>query len=213
MIMPGASLMAEEDDRCAAELASLFRATRELMDGTAGPIERLIEQGDVVYGVWLDKTKPAGIDFESAERHRSLRNAPGERRSQNCGPMRVSRAGNHDQNDVLQSLKPVDLNRHPVPRIPTYRFSPPYAQWSVTALLLTSRAVFFTGPNWQVGDVLCGTKTLAIPRLSRRFRHGALIALDRCNSFDERHDLADYPMCIPSSAESVASGTSKKLTH
>ena len=56
--------MAEEDDRCAAELASLFMATRELMDGTAGPIERLIEQGDVVYGVWLDKTRPAGIDFE-----------------------------------------------------------------------------------------------------------------------------------------------------
>ena len=56
--------MAEEDDRCAVELASLFRATRELMDGTAGPIERLIEQGDVVYGVWLYQTKPAGIDFE-----------------------------------------------------------------------------------------------------------------------------------------------------
>jgi len=48
MIMPGASLLAEEDDRCAAELASLFRTTRELMDGTAGPIERLIEQGDFV---------------------------------------------------------------------------------------------------------------------------------------------------------------------
>jgi hypothetical protein len=49
--------MAEEDDRCAAELARLFTATRELMDGTAGPIERLIEQGDVVYGVWLDRTE------------------------------------------------------------------------------------------------------------------------------------------------------------
>ena len=34
------------------------------MDGTAGPIEHLIEQGDIVYGVWLDKTNPAGIDFE-----------------------------------------------------------------------------------------------------------------------------------------------------
>jgi hypothetical protein len=56
--------MAEEDDRCVAELAGLFTATRELTDGTAGPIERLIEQGDVVYGVWLDKTKPRGIDFE-----------------------------------------------------------------------------------------------------------------------------------------------------
>jgi hypothetical protein len=56
--------MAEEDDRCVAELAGLFTTTRELMDGTAGPIERLIEQGDVVYGVWLDKTKPCGIDFE-----------------------------------------------------------------------------------------------------------------------------------------------------
>jgi hypothetical protein len=60
----GVCLMAEEDDRCVAELARLFTATRELMDGTAGPIERLIEQGDVVYGVWLDKTKPHGIDFE-----------------------------------------------------------------------------------------------------------------------------------------------------
>ena len=56
--------MAEEDDWRVAELARLFTATREKMDGTAGPIERLIEQGDVVYGVWLDKTKPAGIDFE-----------------------------------------------------------------------------------------------------------------------------------------------------
>jgi hypothetical protein len=56
--------MAEEDDRCVAELARLFTATRELMDGTAGPIERLIQQGDVVYGVWLDKAKPHGIDFE-----------------------------------------------------------------------------------------------------------------------------------------------------
>jgi hypothetical protein len=56
--------MAEEDDRCVAELARLFTATRELMDGTAGPIERLIEQGGVVYGVWLDKTKRHGIDFE-----------------------------------------------------------------------------------------------------------------------------------------------------
>ena len=57
-------MMAEEADRCVAELARLSAATRELMDGTAGPIERLIEEGDVVYGVWLDKTKPRGIDFE-----------------------------------------------------------------------------------------------------------------------------------------------------
>jgi len=45
--------MAEEDDRCAAELASLFKATRELMGGTAGPIERLIEQGSkAMYRLW-----------------------------------------------------------------------------------------------------------------------------------------------------------------
>ena len=54
--------MAEEDDLRVEELARLFTATREKMDGTAGPIERLIEEGDVVYGVWLDKTKPAGIE-------------------------------------------------------------------------------------------------------------------------------------------------------
>ena len=56
--------MAKEDDCFVEELAILFKATRQLMDGTAGPIENLIEQGDVVYGVWLDKTNPAGIDFE-----------------------------------------------------------------------------------------------------------------------------------------------------
>jgi hypothetical protein len=93
--------MAEEDDRCVAELAGLFTTTRELMDGTAGPIERLIEQGDVVYGVWLDKTKPCGIDFEVTERHR--RKMPSGLCSQNRGPMRVPRAGNHYQNNVLQS--------------------------------------------------------------------------------------------------------------
>ena len=61
--------------------------------------------------------------------------------------------------------------------------------------------------------MLCGTKILTIPRLSRRLRHGALTALDRCDLFDERHDLADYPIYIPSNAEPVAWGTSKKLTH
>jgi hypothetical protein len=39
--------MAEEDDQCVAELARLFTATREFMDGTAGPIERLIEEKPV----------------------------------------------------------------------------------------------------------------------------------------------------------------------
>ena len=43
------------------------------MDGTAGPIEQLIEQGDVVYGVWLDKTRPGGIDFEVLKGIRVLR--------------------------------------------------------------------------------------------------------------------------------------------
>ena len=38
--------MAEEDDWRVEELARLFTATREKMDGTAGPIERLIEEGD-----------------------------------------------------------------------------------------------------------------------------------------------------------------------
>jgi hypothetical protein len=55
----------------------------------------------------------------------------------------------------------------------------------------------FNGPNWQLGCVLCGTN-IRIPRLSRRFRYGASTALDRCDSFDERPDLAGCLICIPS---------------
>jgi hypothetical protein len=33
------------------------------MDGTAGPIRRPIDEGDVVYGVWPDVIKPHGIDY------------------------------------------------------------------------------------------------------------------------------------------------------
>ena len=71
----------------------------------------------------------------------------------------------------------------------------------------------FTEACWQVGHVLCGTNTLTIPHPSRRVRHGALAVLGQCNSFEERHDLASYAMCIASSAERVACGTSRKLTQ
>jgi hypothetical protein len=71
----------------------------------------------------------------------------------------------------------------------------------------------FTEACWQVGHVLCGTNTLTIPHQSRRVRHGALAVLGQCNSFEGRHDLASYAICILSSAEPVANGTSTKLTH
>ncbi len=48
------------------------------------------------------------------------------------------------------------------------------------------------------------------PQLSRRLRRVALVALNRCNSFAKRHDLANYPISIPSSVKDVASGTSRK---
>jgi hypothetical protein len=67
----------------------------------------------------------------------------------------------------------------------------------------------FNGPNWQLGCVLCGTN-IRIPRLSRRFRYGASTALDRCDSFDERPDLAGCLICIPSTVYSVRSGMLKK---
>jgi hypothetical protein len=65
----------------------------------------------------------------------------------------------------------------------------------------------------EVGHVLCGANTLTIPHPSRRVRHGALAALGPCNSFEERHDLVGYAMCIPSSVKLVACGTSRKPTH
>jgi hypothetical protein len=89
--------MAEEDDRCVAELAGLFTATRELMDGTAGPIERLIEQGDVVYGVWLDKTKPRGIDFEVLK-------GIGERRRAGFVRKTVVPCGSREQAIIIRTM-------------------------------------------------------------------------------------------------------------
>ena len=51
------------------------------------------------------------------------------------------------------------------------------------------------------------TYALKSSHLSRR---DALAALGRCNLFGERHDLADCPIYMPSSAEHVESCTSKK---
>ena len=55
--------MTEEEDRFLEKLVRLYVAARDLMDGTAGPIRRLIDEGDVVYGVWPDAIKPHGIDY------------------------------------------------------------------------------------------------------------------------------------------------------
>jgi hypothetical protein len=69
----------------------------------------------------------------------------------------------------------------------------------------------FAKASWTV--VSCGKNALAIPPLSRRVRRCASAALGRCTSFEERRDLADYPICIRSSAEPVACVTSRKATH
>ena len=55
--------MTQAEDRFFEKLVRLYIAARDLMDGTAGPIRRLIDEGDVVYGVWPDAIKPHGIDY------------------------------------------------------------------------------------------------------------------------------------------------------
>jgi hypothetical protein len=55
--------MTEDEDRFLEKLVTLYVAARDLMDGTAGSIRRLIDEGDVVYGVWPDTFKPHGIDY------------------------------------------------------------------------------------------------------------------------------------------------------
>ena len=55
--------MTEDEDRFLKKIVRLYVAGRDLMDGTAGPIRRLIDEGDVVYGVWPDAIKPQGIDY------------------------------------------------------------------------------------------------------------------------------------------------------
>jgi hypothetical protein len=62
-------MMDEEEDRRLEQLVRLYRATRERMDGLDDAaveqfIEDQFEQGNIVYGVWLDATKPHGIDYE-----------------------------------------------------------------------------------------------------------------------------------------------------
>jgi len=55
--------MTEDEDRFLKKLVTLYVAARDLMDGTAGSIRRLTDEGDVVYGVWPDVIKPHGIDY------------------------------------------------------------------------------------------------------------------------------------------------------
>ena len=55
--------MTEDEDRFLEKLVRLYIAARDLMDGTADPIRRLIDEGDIVYGVWPDTFKPHGIDY------------------------------------------------------------------------------------------------------------------------------------------------------
>lgn len=55
----------------------------------------------------------------------------------------------------------------------------------------------------------CGTNTITIPRLRRYAGRGALAVHARCNLFEEHHDLAACPICVPSSVASVACGTSR----
>ena len=33
------------------------------LDGTTGPIKRMFEENEIVFGVWQDASKPHGIDF------------------------------------------------------------------------------------------------------------------------------------------------------
>jgi len=74
-------MMDEEEDRRLEQLVQLHRAARERMDGLDDAakwqfIGDQFEQGNIVYGVWLDATKPRGIDYvvlKSAERLESHR--------------------------------------------------------------------------------------------------------------------------------------------
>jgi hypothetical protein len=59
----GALWRTEDEDRFLEKLVTLYIVARDLMDGTADPIKRLIDEGDVVYGVWPDAIKPHGIDY------------------------------------------------------------------------------------------------------------------------------------------------------
>jgi hypothetical protein len=55
--------MTEDEERFLCRLETLYIAARDVMDGTTSPIRRLIDEGDVVYGVWPDAIKPHGIDY------------------------------------------------------------------------------------------------------------------------------------------------------
>jgi hypothetical protein len=110
------------------------------MDGTAGPIERLIEEGDVVYGVWLDKTEPAGTDFEVLkgigflEKHRTgvIRTTIvpcGSReqaiRTERCFAVlkagRSDRAGGGLRSSQFMQGARAKFHRYTLCRLPTYR--------------------------------------------------------------------------------------------
>jgi hypothetical protein len=63
----------EQVEEFMLQMVGLYNKNPSLMDGTTGPVKRLFEEGDVVWGVWRDDTEPYGIDMIVLKGTRVLR--------------------------------------------------------------------------------------------------------------------------------------------
>jgi hypothetical protein len=50
-------------DYLLTQAAGIANANQALMDGTTGQIQRILAEGDLVFGIWSDDSKPHGVDY------------------------------------------------------------------------------------------------------------------------------------------------------
>ena len=58
-----------------SKLVSMANENVELMDGTTAPVKKLIEDHELVYGIWQDDTMPDGIGVHVIKGKRQIMEA------------------------------------------------------------------------------------------------------------------------------------------
>jgi hypothetical protein len=56
-----------------AQLVARANENRSLMDGTTGPVQKIIDSHDLVWGIWQDPSEPAGVGYMIIKGRRRLK--------------------------------------------------------------------------------------------------------------------------------------------
>lgn len=92
---------AEQLFRQLSLFAAMANSNRAQMDGTMGPVQKIIEQGDVVLAVWQDYTRPFGIGALTVKGAAILRNTSANNTALSCRANAIP-CGSFEQAVALQ---------------------------------------------------------------------------------------------------------------